>query len=106
MRQLCVVCGELQEIVCGLERGSVEFVYDNFVQEGSLYHPADILEDILCDVADVLYENPDAYISDSRLEIMLKKLKAFRRCFRISELLEPIGQLESCLTAAKLPLAA
>lgn len=106
MREICDVCGKIAHIVSGLASGTVDFVYDNFVQEGDKTHPAQILDDIFCGIGDTLYEDPDAFISTEAMKTMLRELKRFRRCFRVAELMQPISQLEAYLNSTALPAAA
>lgn len=106
MQELCGICGEIARIISGLAGGSVAYVYDNFIPQGGKTNPAEILEDIFCGIADRLYEDPDTFICPEEVASMLKALKAFRRCFRVSELLQPIARLEAYLRQPRLAAAA
>lgn len=88
----------IDSVVKGLSSGEVSFALENYT--GSERDPGQILDGIFCDIGDALYEDPDTEIAMDQVQDMLSRLKNFRRCFRVRELMQPIAALEAYVGAA------
>lgn len=93
------ICMEIARVENGLAYGQIQFHYDNMMCAMKPGHPADILDDIFCDVGNELCFNPQAEIPTSQLKEMLEELKEFAAAFRISELDHAIEALTAYLSA-------
>lgn len=91
------VCMDIAMIENGLAEGWIPFSYDNLMSAMKPGHPADILDDIFCDVGNTLYFDPTAKIPTERLQRLLSDLEEFKDCFNVDRLQQPIDDLKEYL---------
>ena len=95
------ICMNIAHIENGLAYGEISFSFDNLMSAIKPGHPADILDDIFCDVGNALLNDKNAVFPRERLELMLSQLKGFKECFGVKELKKPISDLEKYLESLK-----
>ncbi len=94
---LLSICMDIAMIENGLAEGRIPFSYDNLMSAMKPGHPADILDDIFCDVGDALYYDFAAEIPTERLQQLLSDLEEFKACFNVDRLQGPIDDLKEYL---------
>ena len=89
------ICKMISEVEEGLMYGNISFSYDNLMSAMKPGHPADILDDILSIIGwDVFKgETPER----EKIEDVLTQLKAFKSCFKVKQLKQPIEALDNYL---------
>ena len=100
-KSLYEIITEIAEIEEGLAYGEIAWSYvpDKLDMALGMGHPADILDDVFCDVGNQLLSNPDAKVTKTELKNLLKNLKAYSEGFSVSELNEPIKDLRAYIAA-------
>ena len=82
---------KIAHIENGLADGSIPFKYDRLMSAMKPGHPADILDDIFCEIGDAVYLGQD--VSKEQLLAMLTKLESFQGTFKV-DMKEPIRELK------------
>ena len=79
----------------GLAYNEIEWSYvpDKLEMALGMGHPADILDDIFCDLGNRLFINENEKVTKKELKELLKNLKAFQAAFCVKELKKPIDEL-------------
>jgi len=89
------ICMEIAQIENGLAEGEIRFSYDKLMSAMKPGHPADILDDIFGDVGNAVYLKKE--VPKEKVKELLKKLKEFKKCFKVKELAKPISDLDAYL---------
>lgn len=97
MKTLYEICDSISKVVDGLDRGAIDFSYDNLSAAMKVGHPADILGGMYFEMNEELFLDHDAKIERTRVETLLKDLKRFRRSFKVKELAPVIKALDAYL---------
>lgn len=97
MKTLYEICEAITGVQNGLDNGEIDFDYDNLASAMKYGHPADILASMYFEMNEELFLDRDAKIDRSRVEILLKDLKRFRRSFKVKELAPVIKDLDAYL---------
>jgi hypothetical protein len=89
------ICYEIAEVYEGLAYNEISFTYDSLMSAMKPGHPADILDDILSLIGDdVMLGKP---VEKERVEEVLKRLKEFKKCFKVKELSKPVKHMSEYL---------
>ena len=89
------ICYEIAEVYEGLAYNEISFTYDSLMSAMKPEHPADILDDILSLIGDdVMLGKP---VEKERVEEVLKRLKEFKKCFKVKELSKPTKHMSEYL---------
>ena len=86
------ICMEIAMVENGLAEGSIQFDYPKLAMAMGAGHPADILDDIFCEVGEAVYLGKD--VTKEQLENLLSGIKSFSNDFKIKELKLPISHLK------------
>ena len=90
--ELFDICMEIAMIENGLAEGRISFDYPKLAMAMGAGHPADILDDIFCEVGDAVYLKKA--VTKESLEKMLSGLQSFSKDFKVKELKNPISHLK------------
>ena len=88
------ICMEIASVENGLAFGEIQYTYDKLMCAMKPGHPADILDDIFCDVGNELFFDHDKEIPKQRVEKLYKDLQEFATAFGIKELDRAISELQ------------
>ncbi len=69
------ICSELAQIENGLAFGEIKFNYGAMMCTMKPGHPADLLDDIFCEVGNAVYTNPKAEVETNLLEELLENFE-------------------------------
>lgn len=70
------------------------YVPDKLEMAMGMGHPADILDDMFCNLGNRLWLDENAKVTKKELKELLKNLKAFYKGFSVKELKKPIDALD------------
>ena len=90
--ELFDICMEIAMIENGLAEGRISFDYPKLAMAMGAGHPADILDDIFCEVGEDVYLKKE--VTKESLEKLLYGLKSFSEDFKVKELNVPISHLK------------